>query len=181
MITVIRLLISKNGLLPSPSVIPNCQLTMYLQPNCVDMYEHFTTPHTFPLYLSHPSMMWWLFLDLKHMPITTLDDLYDYYDFSLNESWTTDSQTCLRSTFKPHYISESNLNLNLVGGPYRFLINLIMFPCKYCAEWFTALFARGLTQHHRKCQAFLKHEAKANQCRKTTVASNKNRQTNSKP
>ena len=36
---------------------------------------------------------------------------------------------------------------------------LIMFPCKYCAERFTALSARGLTQHHRKYQAFLKHEA----------------------
>ena len=122
--------------------------------------------------------MRWLSLDLKEMPITTLDDLYDYYDFSLNESRTTDSWTCLRSTFKPHYISESNLNLNLVGGPYRFLINLIMFLCKYCAERFTALFARGLTQHCRKCQAFLKHEAKANQCWKTTIASNKNRWTN---
>ena len=52
-----------------------------------------------------------------------------------------------------------------------------MFPCKYCAEGFTALSARGLTQHHRKCQAFLKHEAEANQRRKTTVASNKIRRT----
>jgi len=52
-----------------------------------------------------------------------------------------------------------------------------MFPCKYCAERFTALSARGLTQHHRKCQAFLKHEAEANQRRKTTVASKKIRQT----
>ena len=111
------------------------------------------------------------------MPITTLDDLYDFYDFLLNESQTTDSWTRLRSTFKPRYISESNLNMNLVGGPYRFLINLIMFPCKYCAEQFTALSARGLTQHHIKCQAFLKHEAKANQRQKTTVASNKNRRT----
>lgn len=52
-----------------------------------------------------------------------------------------------------------------------------MFPCKYCAERFTALSARGLTQHHRKCKAFLKHEAEANQLRKTTVASNKLRRT----
>ena len=52
-----------------------------------------------------------------------------------------------------------------------------MFPSKYCAERFTALSARGLTQHHRKCQGFLKHEAEANQRRKTTVASNKIRQT----
>ena len=111
------------------------------------------------------------------MPVTTLDDLYDYYDFLFNESQTTDPRTHLRSTFKPPYISESNLNLNLVGGAYRFLINLIMFPCKYCAKQFTALSARGLTQHCRKCQAFLKHEAKANQRRKTTIASNKNRQT----
>jgi hypothetical protein len=52
-----------------------------------------------------------------------------------------------------------------------------MFPCKYCAERFTALSARGLTQHHRKCQAFLKHEAEVNQLRKTTVALNKIRRT----
>jgi hypothetical protein len=58
-----------------------------------------------------------------------------------------------------------------------FLITLIMFPCKYCAERFVALSARGLTQHHRKCQAFLKHEAEVNQRRKTTVASNKIRRT----
>lgn len=88
-----------------------------------------------------------------------------------------EQQTRLRSTFKLRYVSESNLNL--VGGPYRFLtrINLLMFPCKYCADRFTALSARGLTQHRRKCQAFLKHEAEANQRRKTTVASNKNRRT----
>ena len=58
-----------------------------------------------------------------------------------------------------------------------FLNNLIMFPCKHCPEQFTALSARGLTQHHRKCQAFLKHEAAINQHRKTTVASSKIRQT----
>jgi (p)ppGpp synthase/HD superfamily hydrolase len=52
-----------------------------------------------------------------------------------------------------------------------------MFPCKYCAERFTAISARGLTQHHRKCQAFLKHEEEANQLRKITIASNKIRQT----
>jgi len=52
-----------------------------------------------------------------------------------------------------------------------------MFPCKHCAERFAALSARGLTQHHKKCQAFLKHEAEANQRRKTTVASNKIRRT----
>jgi len=52
-----------------------------------------------------------------------------------------------------------------------------MFPCKHCPERFTALSARGLTQHHRKCQAFLKHEAQANQRRKTTVASKKVRRT----
>ena len=52
-----------------------------------------------------------------------------------------------------------------------------MFPCRHCPERFTALSARGLTQHHRKCQAFLKHEAEANERRKATVASNKARQT----
>ena len=52
-----------------------------------------------------------------------------------------------------------------------------MFPCKYCAERFTALSTRGLTQHHRKCRAFLKHEAEVNQRRKSTVASSKIRRT----
>jgi hypothetical protein len=51
-----------------------------------------------------------------------------------------------------------------------------MFPCRHCPERFTALSARGLTQHHRKCQAFLKHEAEANERRKATVASSKARQ-----
>jgi len=76
---------------------------------------------------------------------------------------------CICSQFKP------SSHLNRLG--LRFLINLIMFPCKYCAERFTALSARGLTQHRRKCQAFLKYEAEANQRRKTTVASNKIRRT----
>jgi hypothetical protein len=52
-----------------------------------------------------------------------------------------------------------------------------MFPCRHCPERFTAISARGLTQHHRKCLAFLKHEAEANQRRKATVASNKARRT----
>jgi hypothetical protein len=52
-----------------------------------------------------------------------------------------------------------------------------MFPCRHCPEHFTALSARGLTQHHRKCQAFLKHEAEADERRKATVASNKARRT----
>jgi hypothetical protein len=52
-----------------------------------------------------------------------------------------------------------------------------MFPCRHCPERFTALSARGLTQHHRKCQAFLKYEAEANERRKATVASNKARRT----
>ena len=53
----------------------------------------------------------------------------------------------------------------------------VMFPCKHCPEQFTALSARGLTQHHRKCQAFLNYEAQANRCRKTTVASKKVKRT----
>ena len=55
-------------------------------------------------------------MTLKQMPVSTLDDLYGFYDFSLNESRTTDSRTRLRRTFKLHYISKSNLNLNLVGA-----------------------------------------------------------------
>jgi hypothetical protein len=52
-----------------------------------------------------------------------------------------------------------------------------MFPCKYCTERFTAISARGLTQHHRKCPAFLKHEEEVNQRRKSTIASSKIRRT----
>jgi hypothetical protein len=52
-----------------------------------------------------------------------------------------------------------------------------MFLCKHCPERFTALSARGLTQHHRKCQAFLKHEAEVNQRRRVTVASNNDKRT----
>jgi len=52
-----------------------------------------------------------------------------------------------------------------------------MFPCRHCPEQFGALSARGLTQHQRKCQGFLKHEAEANQRRKTTAASYKVRRT----
>src|SRR6266704_4832304 len=48
-----------------------------------------------------------------------------------------------------------------------------MFPCKHCPGQFNALSSRGLTQHQRKCQAFLRHEAEANQRRKTIVSSNK--------
>ena len=48
-----------------------------------------------------------------------------------------------------------------------------MFPCKHCPERFSALSARGLTQHQRKCQAFLRHEGEVNQRRKTTATSNK--------
>lgn len=96
------------------------------------------------------------------MPITTLDDFLCYrYGLTHLE----------RSTFKLRYFNPSL-------GAVIFLINLIiMFPCKHCPERFTALSARGLTQHHRKCQAFLKHEAEANQRRKATVASNKARRT----
>src|SRR6266571_581315 len=53
---------------------------------------------------------------------------------------------------------------------------LFMFPCKHCPGQFNALSSRGLTQHQRKCQAFLRHEAEANQWRKTTASSNKIRQ-----
>jgi hypothetical protein len=93
------------------------------------------------------------------------DDLFYYrYGFS--------SMNHFGCTFKLRHVS----TLVPSQSP-KFMINLIMFPCKYCPERYAALSARGLTQHHRKCQAFLKHEAKANQRRKTTVASNKARRT----
>ena len=47
----------------------------------------------------------------------------------------------------------------------------------YLFSHISLLYPLGVSQHHRKCQAFLKHEAEANQRRKTTVASNKIRRT----
>ena len=52
-----------------------------------------------------------------------------------------------------------------------------MLPCKHCQTGFSALSVRGLTQHQKKCEAFLKHEAAANECRKATANSNKIRRT----
>jgi hypothetical protein len=61
---------------------------------------------------------------------------------------------------------------------FLFILSVrFMFLCKHCPERFSALSARGLTQHQRKCQAFLKHEAEANQRRKTTAASDMARRT----
>ena len=79
-----------------------------------------------------------------------------------------------------HFRSRPKLQIAIVLSLSLFLFSLsvwFMFPCKHCSERFGALSARGLTQHQRKCQAFLKHEAEANQRRKTTAASYKVRRT----
>jgi hypothetical protein len=48
-----------------------------------------------------------------------------------------------------------------------------MFACKHCPDGFSAVSARGLSQHQKKCEAFLKREDDANQRRKATAISNK--------
>src|SRR5258705_7432631 len=81
-----------------------------------------------------------------------------------------------------HSRSRPKLQITIVLSLSLFLFAFsqsvwFMFPCKHCPERFGALSARGLTQHQRKCQAFLKHGAEANQRRKTTAASYKVRRT----
>jgi hypothetical protein len=86
----------------------------------------------------------------------------------------------LFSHMAKHSRSRPKLRIAVVILLSLFLFTLsvwFMFPCKHCPERFGALSARGLTQHQRKCQAFLKHEAEANQRRKTTAASYKVRRT----
>lgn len=58
-----------------------------------------------------------------------------------------------------------------------FLLICSMFPCKNCQEGFSALSARGLKLHQKKCQAHLNQEAAANERRQATVASNNIRRT----
>jgi len=72
--------------------------------------------------------------------------------------------------------SRPKLRIAIVFSLFLFLFAIsvwFMFPCKHCPERFSALSARGLTQHQTRCQAFLKHEAEASQRRKATAASNK--------
>ena len=52
-----------------------------------------------------------------------------------------------------------------------FLLICLMFPCKNCQEGFSAVSAKGLKQHQKKCQAHMNQEAVANERRKATVAS----------
>lgn len=58
-----------------------------------------------------------------------------------------------------------------------FLLICSMFPCKNCSEGFSALSARGLKQHQKKCQAYLNQEASANERRKANVTSKNIRRT----
>jgi hypothetical protein len=77
-----------------------------------------------------------------------------------------------------HPQSCPKLQIAIVFSLFLFLFILsvwFMFLCKHCPERYNALSARGLIQHQKKCQAFLKHEADANQRRKATAASNKAR------
>lgn len=71
-----------------------------------------------------------------------------------------------------------------LGLVFVFLLPLLllllifsMFPCKYCQEGFSAVSAKGLKQHQKKCQAHLNHEAAANKRRKATVTSKNIRRT----
>ena len=70
-----------------------------------------------------------------------------------------------------------------IGATFSLLLVLFsllvsfMLPCKHCQTGFSALSSRGLTQHQKKCEAFLKHEAAANERRKVTANSNKIRRT----
>ena len=54
-----------------------------------------------------------------------------------------------------------------------FILSVFMFACKHCPDGFSAVSARGLSQHQKKCEAFLKREDDANQRRKATAISNK--------
>ena len=46
-----------------------------------------------------------------------------------------------------------------------------MFPCKNCRDGFSALSAKGLKQHQKKCQSHMNYEAAANECRKAAITS----------
>jgi hypothetical protein len=48
-----------------------------------------------------------------------------------------------------------------------------MFACKRCPDSFSAVSAKGLKQHQKKCKAFLKRDDDTNQRRKATAASSK--------
>jgi hypothetical protein len=52
-----------------------------------------------------------------------------------------------------------------------------MHPCKDCQGQFSSMAPKGLKIHQKKCQSFLKHEAAANERRKTTAASKNVRRT----
>lgn len=52
----------------------------------------------------------------------------------------------------------------------------LMFPCKHCHDGFNALSTKGLKLHQKTCQAFIKHEAAANERRKANATSTKNKQ-----
>ena len=117
---------------------------------------------------------------LNHYHITASDDQhYKLLQIIGNPVWSLQaSKKWPRVQGKSFlWVIALSLVFDKVSLNIGLLINLIMFPCKYCPELFTALSTKGLTQHHRKCPAYIRHEAEANQCQKTTVTSNKVRWT----
>jgi hypothetical protein len=50
---------------------------------------------------------------------------------------------------------------------------LFVFACKRCPDGFSAVSAKGLKQHQKKCKAFIKRDDDTNQRRKATAASSK--------
>ena len=63
-------------------------------------------------------------------------------------------------------------DFGLTKNPSTFHIQLSdqMHPCKNCQDGFSAITPKGLKLHQKICQSFLKHEAAANERRKSTAA-----------
>ena len=88
--------------------------------------------------------------------------------------------TSLSLPMAKHPRSRPKLQIGVTFSLLLVLFSLLvsfMLPCKHCQPGFSALSSRGLMQHQKKCEAFLKHEAAANERRKVTTNSNKIRQT----
>ena len=66
------------------------------------------------------------------------------------------------------------LTLLLTTRSCLFILSVLsMFACKHCPDRFSAISARGLKHHQKRCEAFLIHEGDANQRRKATATSSK--------
>ena len=63
-------------------------------------------------------------------------------------------------------------DLSLTNNPSTFHIQLSnqMHLCKNCQDRFSAITPKGLKLHQKICQSFLKHEAAANERRRSTAA-----------